>query len=144
MSDPEFTVQRIESEHWVRSTTADGHLSYLMTGIIVLTPIQGSGGDWRRLGISFQVPLRLLPSNRALRLIHWAPLVTLSSISNSFDAVNAGWAVDSFSLANPNEPQRGAVDIVCGLAVRDVDGFIARLGYMINLVGDEVPAPVPS
>jgi hypothetical protein len=140
MPDPEFLVQRLESEHWVRSTTGDGHLNYLMTGIVVLTPIQGSGGDWKRLRMSFPVPIRLLQPGQSLSLIHWAPLVTLSSIANNNEAVNAGWAVDGFGIANPGEKQHSAVEVFCDLAVRDVDGFIARLGYMVNLLGDEVPA----
>ena len=72
----------------------------------------------------------------------WAPFVTLNSISNEQQAVNAGWAVDAFRmLVSPGDHQSG-VTVSCDVAVRDVDGYILRLGYIVFIVGKLVAQPV--
>jgi hypothetical protein len=139
MPDPEFTIQGLESKHWVRSVTGDNHVAYLLTGVVLLT-VQGKGSSWFREKISFDVPIPELRASNALRLVHWAPFVPLNSIANDHTAENAGWAVDNFGLSNAGEDQRGSTSVFANLAVRDSDGFILRLGYVVNLLGDEVPA----
>ncbi|MDX6532934.1 MAG: hypothetical protein QOF68_678 [Gaiellales bacterium] len=136
----EFVVQNQVSEHWLKSTTADGLISYTLTGVIILTPFQGTGSDWRRQRVSFGVKIPELPAGMALHLRYWAPFVTLNSISNDHQAVDAGWAVDTFGVDNPWQPQN-EVSVFCDIAVRDVDGFVARLGYVLHLVGEPGPGP---
>jgi hypothetical protein len=61
--------------------------------------------------------------------------VTLNAISNDQLSNNAGWAVDAFHL-DPFPPVVRQVDIRCKLAVRDVDGYILRVGYTLTLLGE--------
>jgi hypothetical protein len=135
MPDPEFIpmAEGIESPHWLSFPTGDGRLYYVLTGVVKMT-VKGEGAAWKRLRLDFSVEIPDLPAGKGLRLDHWAPLVTLNSIANDKAAVDAGWAVDNFSLGDTGSVLR-TVSVQTLLAVRDVDGFILRLGYAIHLVG---------
>ncbi|MEY2513427.1 MAG: hypothetical protein QOJ89_785 [bacterium] len=127
------------AQHWLATPTADGHTAYKLTGIVQLAqPFQGTGPDWRRETISFDVPIPDL-NGMMFQMRQWTVLVTLSSIDDHQAAIDAGWAVDDFwTIAGQ---ARSAVQVSCALAVRDSDAFISRLGYSIDLVGDKVPGP---
>jgi hypothetical protein len=131
----EFRFDRIESPHYVQSTTPDGHAAYTLTGVAVV----GVGGDgsseWSRGKLNFYVPFPL-PAGKNFRLINWAPFVTLNSISNDREAVDAGWAIDGFRLVRPDRLQGNLVQVEVDVATRDVDGYILRLGYHVSLVGE--------
>jgi hypothetical protein len=83
---PEFagiSPQGYSSQHFVNFKTADGFISYTLTGIVLIT-FQGAatGSDFLRKPLTFEVPIPDLPPRKGLKLRHWAPFVTLGSISN--------------------------------------------------------------
>lgn len=129
-------VSHIESQFFTRMVTGDGRVAFTLTGIVVGNERLQGQADWMRRRVAFTVPVPLQP-NHVLHLDHWAPFVTLSSISNDHTSTNAGWAVDGFALSSPDSPVRGKVGVLVDIAVRDIDGFIDRLGYNIHLIGRE-------
>jgi hypothetical protein len=82
-----------------------------------------------------------IPPGAALRLVHWAPFVTPNAIQNDDVANWAGWAVDWFRVADPYEPIRQQITVETGVAVRDSDGHLLRLGYEVTLAGTYAEAP---
>jgi len=132
-------VSNKASEYYTKFTTVAGEVSYTLTGVVVVEPpFQGQGGDWFRERVQFAVPVPSLAKGSQLKLIYWAPFVTLSSISNDRTATNAGWAVDGFGIASPKNLIGETVGVYCDLAVRDIDGFVVRLAYNVHLIGKEV------
>jgi hypothetical protein len=67
--------------------------------------------------------------------------VTLNAIQNDDTSNWAGWAVDSFRLANPGDPVKQQITVETGVAVRDVDGYLLRLGYQVTLSGTYADRP---
>ncbi|MGB9071797.1 MAG: hypothetical protein WCC22_03940 [Terriglobales bacterium] len=132
------------SQYYVYYPTANGLTAYTLTGIVqMLVQGQATGVDFFRTPFFFDVPIPDLPPGKGLQLVHWAPFVTLNSISNDGVAENAGWAVDDFIVLRPEEVSR-SVSMQANLAVRDIDGYILRCGYDIHLLGkisDLPPAP---
>jgi hypothetical protein len=125
----------VESRHHVVFETADGMRSYTLTGVAI-GQLKGTGQQWFRSGTNFSIPIPDLPTGKGLKLVHWAPLVTLNSIANDSTAIDAGWAVDGFRLVDIGPTAiRDWVEVVCDLAVRDTDGFVLRLGYVVHLLG---------
>ena len=118
------------------ATPADG-TSYTLTGVALLRYLDDErpGSDWLRQSVDFDV---FIPGfsepDFGLKIDQWALLVTLNSISNDHEAINAGWAVDDFEIVFP-EVVRNWVTVRAHLAVRDIDGYILRLGYQIHLLG---------
>jgi hypothetical protein len=139
---------RYESQHWVVFKTGDSNggqplVSYTLTGVALAT-VQGTPGQhWNRPVLDLSIPIPQLPANKGLTLVHWAPYVGLSSIANDHEAVDAGWAVDSFRLLNPDEQGMTSVEVTTAIAVRDIDGFILRVGYVISLLGYYADIPKP-
>ena len=129
-----------ESVHWTVMNTADGQTAFTLTGIIV-TEFKGVGNQWERGRLEFPVSIQPLAPGKGLVLRHWAPFVTINSISNDDISKDAGWAVDGFSLADPEKFAVAGVTVRCDLAVRDVDGFIFRIGYHLHLVGTLADLP---
>lgn len=125
----------------IGSEQGELRVNYTLTGIVVchvpIQPLPGSGNHWSLETGHFAVPLPKLQPNHALHLEGWAPFVTLSSISNDRTATDAGWAVDEFGLDSPTTPIKKEVNVFFKTAVRDIDGFINRLAYHINLIGLE-------
>lgn len=126
------------STHYIITQTPDGMLHWTLTGVVTLS-LKGTSAYWLREEV--QIVL-MLPGigQKYIQLQQWAPFVTLSSIKNEQHAVNAGWAVDSFKLIVP-EVSAQSVTISCDVAVRDIDGYIVRLGYVFHGVGSLVDPP---
>jgi hypothetical protein len=68
--------------------------------------------------------------------------VTLNAIQNDEVANWAGWAVDWFRVAHPTIPITQQVTVETGVAVRDSDGHLLRLGYEVTLAGTFSDRPV--
>jgi hypothetical protein len=134
-----LSSQGIESPHWVVYRTANDLLAYTLTGVVLLT-FKGTGRRYLREPFSFKVPIPELPDKKGLKLVHWAPFVTLNSISNDGPATDAAWAVDDFAVTDTASVLR-SVPITTHLAVRDIDGFILRVGYVISLLGSLADVP---
>jgi hypothetical protein len=130
--------QGTASPHWVYFQLPDGRWTYTLSGVVLMT-FQGQGADFRRDQLQFDVPIPDLPPGQGLKLHMWAPLVTLNAISNNGVSNDAGWAVDDFYL--PEHGPMTRVRVQAGLAVRDSDGFVLRVGYMINLLGTHERLP---
>jgi hypothetical protein len=122
-----------DSQQYVYFETLSGQLAYSLTGV-VRTTFKGTGNTFTRDTLEFRVPIPDLPGGQGLKFDHWAAFVTLNSIANDDISKDAAWAVDSFQITSPETVKTEAV-VDCGLAVRDVDGFILRVGYAVSLVG---------
>jgi hypothetical protein len=138
---------KFESQYYSYFDLPDNFRSYTLTGVAVCT-IKGTDtihdGRFMReaLYVILEIP-DLLP--KSLQLKHWAPFFTLNSISNDGPSNDAAWAVDRWTVSQPggeNDSLRDPVTVVgytVDLAVGDSDGFILRVGYVINLLGQLVP-----
>lgn len=114
------------------------HKLFHFSGIICHN-FAGQSGDWRRytatvtlprMGLNWVSASEVNPSQNRFAVEHGAATVFLASISNSGNAVNAGWAVDQV-LTGTNA---GHLNLEISVAVRDSDGFIARLGYRLDIL----------
>jgi hypothetical protein len=62
----------------------------------------------------------------------WAPLASLNSVYNRDVSNNAGSSVNTFRVLDQPDDD---VHLVLGVAVRDSDGFLFRVGFYLTLVG---------
>jgi len=136
-----FITPTLSSQYYVYFPTVNNLIAYTLTGVVLMT-IQGraTGLDFYRTSFSFDVPIPDLPAGKGLQLVHWAPFVTLNSISNDGVAENAGWAVDDFAILNPGTVNN-SVNVQAKVAVRDTDGYILRCGYEVHLLGKIADLP---
>jgi hypothetical protein len=112
----------------------DGFMHWTLTGIVVLPEeIKGTGSSWNDYAVMLTIELPGIGQN-LVHIKQCAPFVTLNAIKNDHHAINAGWAVNSFKIVDPGQPSRG-ISLLCHLGMRDVDGAILRLGYVINAIG---------
>jgi Peptidase family M23 len=125
---------QFESQHYVHTETADGLHLYTLTGVVILH-LKGTGRDWLRAQVNLGITVPEIPAGFGLKLKHWSPLVTLNAIQNDEVANWAGWAVDWFQVAHPASPITQQVTVETGVAVRDSDGYLLRLGYEVTLAG---------
>ena len=123
-----------ESQHFVHTETADRLHLWTLTGVVLLH-LKGTGRDWLRAQVNFGITVPDIPPGAALRLVHWAPFVTINAIQNDDTSNWAGWAVDRFGIVDPGTPITGQVTVRTDVAVRDVDGYLLRLGYEVTLSG---------
>lgn len=56
---------------------------------------------------------------------------SLASISNRHHAVNAGWAVDK---VDAKRASNGKIKVILNYAIRDIDGYLYRVGYKVNVL----------
>jgi hypothetical protein len=131
------SIATVHSRHHVLTRPAPGQLAYTLTGVAMVATGHGAGQAWSQHQVRWTVDLPGLTPGKRLSLIHWAPFVVLSSISNDNTATNAGWAVDSFRLLGTQQP-RTVVDVEADIAIRDADGWILRLAYCVTVLGTEV------
>jgi hypothetical protein len=104
----------------------DANRLFIYTGIAVFT-FKGTGSNWRKDTLTFQVG-RTFTTTQFKKAVATA---ALASISNADHAVNAGWAVDKVTARRASS---GKVELVMDLAIRDVDGYIHRVGYEVNVL----------
>lgn len=108
----------------LRTRTGDGRNLVVLSGYAGFI-LKGSGGSWRR------VTGEMVRGPTWRRLDDVVPIISLAAISNDNHAVNAGWAVDWCNWYNLNS----RIYLRCGLAIRDVDGYLIRVAYQITAVG---------
>ena len=120
-----------ESQRQLRTRTGDD-LDMVISSGYVLFSMQGApDGNWNRQDLVFRVG----PIWSALR--GTVPVVSPSSMMNLGVATNAGWAVDRVTVtafSGPGVPGF-QIELRCGLAVRDKDGFMFRVNYHVTTVG---------
>jgi hypothetical protein len=51
------TAQRLESEHFIRTTLDSGQIAYTLTGIAVVSDMKGKGKDWFRAPVEWIIGL---------------------------------------------------------------------------------------
>lgn len=125
---------RFGSKHVVHSRTADNEFLYTITGVVILD-FKGVGPAWRRdrVYLSIRFP-GFIPAGRRLVITQWAPLITLNAVANDHAAENAGWGVDSFEGPYSRYISPGGdFPLWADIAVRDIDGWLFRLGYSVTL-----------
>ena len=94
-----------ESQHYVHTETADRLHLYTLTGVVILH-LKGTGRDWLRAQVNLGITVPEIPRGSSLTLVHWAPFVTLNAIQNDDTSNWAGWAVDWFRVAHPQDRSR--------------------------------------
>lgn len=151
MATIRLSGNKISSRHWLAFKTADkfqrNPIWYVsVTGIALLGNFaKGTGSTWKGHDLLIDVDISkpfdkikasatgLIFGTPVLRSVHWTVQAGLNSIFNQSKAVNSGHAVDSFQLIDPQQLTNTAT-IKCALAVRDVDAFIHRVGFKLNLL----------
>ncbi len=116
--------QFFANTHEIRTRTGDNRDLVVLSGHAGFH-WKGSGGSWKR--DEFLIPVGPTWSN----LQDVAPMVTISAISNSNHAVNAGWAIDWCNWGTQNR----RLLIRAGSAIRDSDGFLLRVAYTATCIG---------
>jgi murein DD-endopeptidase MepM/ murein hydrolase activator NlpD len=130
-----------ESQHFVHTETADRLHLWTLTGVVLLH-LKGTGRDWLRAQVNLGITVPEIPPGAALRLVHWAPFVTINAIQNDDTSNWAGWAVDRFGIVDPGTPITRQVTVQTDVAVRDTDGYLLRLGYEVTLAGSFTDRPL--
>lgn len=135
--------------HHTHFTSADGHHVWHFSGIAILDPaLKGTGRSWQHEDIYILLTATDVPAGKKVRLKHWAPHVALNVVYNDHSSQWAGWAVDSFfigTIGTPSEPPGpfstrpiefdDSFTVGARVAVRDVDGWLPRVSYSVDLVG---------
>jgi hypothetical protein len=143
-------------------TISDQTWLMVLSGEVALTEITGNGPNWFGQTIQFSPdmsvslsaaieqysiptpPITDINSTPVFTLQHWSIFITLNSIFDADQSVNAGYAVNSWS-ANllssvdvlTNQPLNnifGGVNV--DVALSDVDAEILRLGFNFTLLGN--------
>lgn len=124
------TLEQIANPQEMRvSVSGPGGANTLIifTGTAVFT-FKGTGSSVERDTLSFTVG----PAFPIGQLRSAVATASLASISNSGPAVDALWAVDSVSAVI--DVYAGRVRVTADLAVRDIDGFLLRMAYQVNVL----------
>jgi hypothetical protein len=63
----------------------------------------------------------------------WAPIASLNSVHDAGVSNYAGYAVDAFAVRQPAPDTSVTLELLVG--VRDVDGYVFRIGFYVSLTG---------
>lgn len=111
-------------------------MHYVLTGIAILDAKCNSTDGWWRDSVELFLDIPSIPTGQRFRVENGAPLVTINAIRNEGPSVNAGYAVDSFSLINIRLSEGiTQVQLRFQIALADIDSFLIRVGYEVNLTG---------
>lgn len=97
---------------------------FIFTGIVQVN-LQGTGSEWRRETLKIEID-RPFAAPMYQKGIGTA---SLAAISNKNEAVNAGWAIESVSVARDAESNKPV--LTAQIAVRDKDGLIETIAYEV-------------
>jgi hypothetical protein len=156
VSSPDF----FRSLHFIAYPLGGGSYTIVRSGVVLLpnesqpeaeaasrqwapSGFRGTS-DWRGDTVSLRLDLnrsvaRLhpppLPAGTywAFAMDQWAPIASLNSIYNSDVSNNAGSSVNTFGVSQPGLDN--SVYLNMGIAVRDSDGYLFRIGFYVTLVG---------
>lgn len=129
---PDIIPEGFESQRQLRTRTGDNLDMVISSGYVRFSMKGAQDGTWNRQELVFRVG----PQWSAVR--GTIPVVSPSSIMNLKVANDAGWAVDRVKLSyfsGGSGPPGLQVELRCGLAVRDKDGFMFRVNYHVTTVG---------
>jgi hypothetical protein len=117
----------------------DADTLLILTGTAVFT-FKGVGSNVLRDTLSFEVGPTFDPGQ--VRGV--VATASLASIFNDGPAIDAGWAVDSVEAFPTGTYSPGRVRVTAALAVRDIDGFIFRIAYQVNILAHLGGSPYSS
>jgi len=100
---------------------------FIYSGIAIFN-FKGTGGTWNWDYIEFELG-RVFALGQVKDIVAMAHL---NSIKNESTAVNAGWAVDKVRAWWDSVEQR--IKLRADLAVRDIDGYIQRMGWTVHVL----------
>jgi hypothetical protein len=136
---------------WVRAELGNGKWLYTLQGIVVVNwRTNASDMKWNYETVQLDLFLQDRPAFQKLPLgnndeAHWQECefdcehfsanIHLSSIANDQAAISAGWCVDSVNFPRWPHSKNGYISVTARIGGRDVDGWIYRLGYSVNLYG---------
>ena len=117
-----------EMEVWVSGPGRANRL-FIYTGIAVFN-FKGDepASAWKKDSIEFELG-RVFAPGQVRDVVATA---SLNSINNYSTAVHAGWAVDRVMAQWDLTEQR--IKLLADLAVRDVDGYIQRMGFQVTVL----------
>jgi hypothetical protein len=126
----------IVTPHELRTAIPGGRHLWVGSGIAVLDPpfVGGPGADaspgaWRRDILEFTIGPTWESIDRVV------PAVSLASIENQGQSINAGWAVDEVRWVRVGPPRNSRIRLSVRIAVRDTDGVINRVTYQATALG---------
>jgi hypothetical protein len=151
-----------ESRHFIATSLGDGRHSIVRSGILLLPnesrdDAEAAGRPWEPIGFKgtstqawrreqVRVDLDLVPSiNRlrplapgpntywAFRMDQWAPIASLNSVHDTGVSNYAGYGVETFAIRQPAPDTYVTLELL--VAVRDVDGWLYRIGFYVSLTG---------
>ena len=133
------------SSHWVHTEAVGNRHLVTMTGVVIVN-FSGNATDneWRRDTVELHLKFPdIFPAGpvKWFKVEHWAPFITINAIANDQQSIDAGWAVDDFGGPGPVEFRDG-LKIWANLAVREINGNIARIGYSVTVSGFFVDPPM--
>jgi len=113
------------------------------SGVAVPNMKGNSGAKWRRdtMEISIKIPTNKIklpsprPANKKayFQAKHWTVYANLNATYNQNASNNSGHAVDAFRLVY-NRNIRDTIYVRCDLATRDVDAWLFRVGFKVELL----------
>ncbi|MCB9503200.1 MAG: hypothetical protein H6696_14815 [Deferribacteres bacterium] len=153
--------------HWLHTKTGDGKELITVSGITAIHVKGQTHQRWYRETVNMNIDLtHMVPdwpledgssAKSWIKLTNWVPFVTINAIYDRAHSVDAGFAVDEFSLgvgrpiAGTDIPYdfylpsmepaiSNSVDmrLVARIAVRDSDAYLYRIGYHVTLTGEFV------
>ena len=104
-----------------------GNIFWIMTGVVIVD-FRGAGPEWIEDTLRFELSHHRFAQSRFNGATAAA---SLCSIANDGHAVNAGWTVTS---ARARRNSNGMIEVLMTLQVRDVDGWLHRVGYEVNVL----------
>lgn len=111
----------------VANGPAGANRLFVYTGTAVFNSQGAIGSEWMRDTISFEIG-RTFASGQFKKAV---AIASLASIANENHAVNAGWAIDRVSVELASS---GKIKTTLNYAIRDVDGYLYRVGYKANVL----------
>jgi hypothetical protein len=132
-----FTQQDIESFHWVRFPGLNGEVLFALSGII-RTETKGDSQNWLGVPITCKIDIPTLPQGQGFFIYYHAPFAALNSVFNQNQSINSGHSVNTCKLKEVNPDGNfgsNTITLELGLAVRDNDAYLHRVGFNIMLAG---------
>lgn len=128
-----ITPNGYDAQHFVRFPVTGDTEIISMTGVALIS-FKGQDTSFTKTRLEMRLTLPDIPVGYGFKLDHWTVFCSLQTIVNDGEGDWVGWGVDNFWLDTPVAPSRTAL-INCTLVVRDVDGYILRVGYNVLLQG---------
>jgi len=129
-----------KSKHWMHYRTGDDRELIALSGIAIVNFEGLSDETWLSdtLNLGVNIPSALIPADKQFQVQTWTTFMTLNSIYDKDQSVNAGFAVDEFW--GPGAiTTKGYITLHAKLAVRDSDAILYRVGYEVTMVGNFIP-----